>query len=110
MIAGVLTISQQVLAETTAAKFGVSSGRSTPLSTFLKLDELDYTKPQGECWLRELGGYLMRTANAAWAIAMFAITLKGSAFLVRHVGALKYVPTCQRVSRVIAATLYTAVL
>ena len=43
--AGTLTISQQAFAENTAARFDVSSGRNTPLSTGLKLEEFKRMNP-----------------------------------------------------------------
>ena len=52
--AGSLTISQQPFAENTAARFHVSSGRNTPLSTGLTLEEFDENEPVGDWPFREL--------------------------------------------------------
>ena len=57
--AGAFTFSQQAFAEKTAARFDVSSGRSTPLSTGLKLEVFDKNEPVGDCSFRELVGCLM---------------------------------------------------
>ena len=46
--AGTLTISQQAFDENTAARFDVRSGRNTPLSTGLKLEEFDKNEPVGD--------------------------------------------------------------
>ena len=51
---GTLTILQQVFAENTAARFDVSYGRNTPLSTGLKLEVFDKNEPAGDWLLREL--------------------------------------------------------
>ena len=40
-------ISQQAFAENTAARFGISYGRNKPLSTGLKLEKFDGSKPFG---------------------------------------------------------------
>ena len=61
--AGTLTISQQAFAENTAARFNVNSGRNTPLSTGLKLEEFDENEPVGDWPFRELVGCLMWLAN-----------------------------------------------
>ena len=61
--AGTLTISQQAFAENTAARFDVSSGRNTPLSTGLKLEEFNENEPVGDWPFRELVGCLMWLAN-----------------------------------------------
>ena len=61
--AGTLTISQQAFAENTATKFGVCSGRATPLPTDLKLENFDEDEPQGDWPFRELVGCLMWLAN-----------------------------------------------
>ena len=61
--AGTLKISQQFFAENTAAKFGASSGRATPLQTGPKLHEFDEDKPVGIWSFRELVGSLMWPAN-----------------------------------------------
>ena len=58
-----MTISQQAFAENSAAKFEVSSGRNTPLSTGLEHDEFDKNKPVGDWPFRELVGCLMWLAN-----------------------------------------------
>ena len=60
---GTLTTSQQASAENTAAKFGVSSGRNTTLSTCLKFVEFDKNECVGDCFFRELVGCLMWPAN-----------------------------------------------
>ena len=50
-----LTISQQAFTDNTAARFDVSvSGRNTPLSTGLKLEEFDKNEPAGDWTFREL--------------------------------------------------------
>ena len=51
--AGTLTISQQAFVENTAARFDVSSGRNTPLSTGLKLEEFNENEPVGDWPFRE---------------------------------------------------------
>ena len=61
--AGTLTISQQALAENTAARFDVSSTRNSPLSTDPKLEEFDKNGPVGDWPFRELIGCLMWLAN-----------------------------------------------
>ena len=61
--AGTLKISQQAFAENTAASFDVSSGRNTPLSTGLKLEEFNENEPVGDWPFRELVGCLMWLAN-----------------------------------------------
>ena len=58
-----MTISQQAFAENTAARFNVNSGRNTPLSTGLKLEEFDENEPVGDWPFRELVGCLMWLAN-----------------------------------------------
>ena len=58
-----MTISQQAFAENTAARFDVSSGRNTPLSTGLKLEEFNENEPVGDWPFRELVGCLMWLAN-----------------------------------------------
>ena len=58
-----MTISQQAFAENTAARFDVSSGRNTPLSTGLKLEEFNENEPVGNWPFRELVGCLMWLAN-----------------------------------------------
>ena len=68
-----LTISQQALHENTRAKLGVSSGRSAPLSTPLKLYEFDETN--GDWPFRQMR-CLMRVANAARTITRYANTQK----------------------------------
>ena len=60
---GTLTISQQAFAENTSARFGVSSGRNNPLSTGLKLEELDGNEPVGDSPFRELVWCSMWLAN-----------------------------------------------
>ena len=60
---GTLTTSQQAFAENTAARFDISSGRNTPLSTGLKLEEFDKNEPVGDWPFRELVGCLMWLAN-----------------------------------------------
>ena len=54
--AGTLTISQQSFAENTALKFGVSSGRKSPLGKGHKLEEFDAAEPEGDWHLREMVG------------------------------------------------------
>ena len=61
--AGTLTISQLAFAENTAAKFGVCSGRRTPIPTGLKLEKFDPSEPDSDRPFRELVGYLMWLAN-----------------------------------------------
>ena len=58
-----MTISQQTFAENTAARFDASSGRNTPLSTGLKLEEFDENEPVGDWPFRELLGCLLWLAN-----------------------------------------------
>lgn len=48
--AGTLT---QAFAENTVAKFGVNSGRGTPLTTGMKLEEIDANEPEGNWPFRE---------------------------------------------------------
>ena len=82
--AGTLTISQRAFAESTGAKFGVCSGRITPLPTGLKLEEFDSNEPESDWPFRELMGCLMWLANqtrpdiayALRAIARYANTPK----------------------------------
>ena len=61
--AGTLTISQQSFAENTAARFDVSSGRNTPLSIVLELEEFDKNEPVGDWPSRKLVGCLIWLAN-----------------------------------------------
>ena len=58
-----MTISQQAFAKNTAARFDVSSGRNTPLSTDLKLDGFNKNKPVGDRPFRGLVGCLMWLSN-----------------------------------------------
>ena len=44
---GTFMISQQAFAQNTAARFGISYGRNKPLSTGLKLEKFDGSKPFG---------------------------------------------------------------
>ena len=61
--ADTLTVSQQAFAENTATKFGVFSGRTTPLPTDLKLENVDGDEPQGDWLFRELVGCFMWLAT-----------------------------------------------
>ena len=54
-----LTISQQAFTENTAVRLGVSSGRNSPRSAGLKLEELDDNERVGNCQFRELVWCLM---------------------------------------------------
>ena len=82
--AGTLTISQQAFAENTSTKFGVCSGRTTPLPTDLKIENFDEDEPQGNWPFRELVGCLMwllnqtrpDVANAVRAVARYSISPK----------------------------------
>ena len=58
-----MTISQRTFAENTAARFDSSSGRNTPLSTSLKLEEFDKNEHVGDWPFRELVGCLMWLTN-----------------------------------------------
>ena len=58
-----LTISQQSLAENTAAKLGVSSGWRNPFEKDLKLAEFDKSELEGDWPFRELVGCLMWLAH-----------------------------------------------
>ena len=60
---GTLTISQQASAGNTTARFDVSFGRNTPLSTCLKLEEFDKNESVGGWLFHELVGCLMWPAN-----------------------------------------------
>ena len=57
--AGTLTISQQAFDGNTAARFDVSSGRNTPLSTGLELEEFDKNETVSGWPFRDLVGCLM---------------------------------------------------
>ena len=78
--AGTLTISQQAFTESTAARFDVSSGRNTPVSTGLKLEEFDENKAVDDWPFCELVRCLMwlakqtrlGTTKAVRAIATYA--------------------------------------
>ena len=74
--AGISTISRQAFAENTAARFDVSSGRNTPLSTGLKLEEFNENEPVGDCPFRKLMWLANQTrpdiANAVRAVARYA--------------------------------------
>ena len=88
--AGALTISQQAFAKNTAAKFDVSSGRNTPLSTGLKLEEFDKNESVGDWPFHELVGCLMwlanqtrpDIANAVRAVARYANQPRDKSFRV----------------------------
>ena len=60
---GTLTISQQAFAENAAAKFGVCSGRRTPLPTGLKLEKFDPNEPESDWPFHEPVGCLVLLAN-----------------------------------------------
>lgn len=61
--AGKLTISQQVFAESTVAKFGVTRGKSIPAVVDLKLEVFDHDEPDVDEPFRSLVGHLMWLAN-----------------------------------------------
>ena len=81
---GTLTISQRAFAENAAAKFGVCSGRRTPLPTGLKLEKFDPNEPESDWPFHEPVGCLVLLANqtrpdiayALRAIARYANTPK----------------------------------
>ena len=61
--AGTLTISQQAVAENTALKFVVSSGRRNTIEKGPNLEEFDATEPEGDWPFRQLVGCLMWLVN-----------------------------------------------
>ena len=62
-VTGLLTISQKSFAEKTVRQFGVTTGRNTPLSTDVFLEDFDENEPDGLWPFRELVGSLMWLAN-----------------------------------------------
>ena len=56
-------ISQQVLDESTVAKFGVTRGKSIPAVVDLKLEVFDHDEPDVDEPFRSLAGHLMWLAN-----------------------------------------------
>ena len=61
--AGTLTISQQVLAESTVANFGVTRGKSFPAVVDPKHELCDHDQPDVDETFRSLVGHLMWLAN-----------------------------------------------
>ena len=61
--AGTVTISQQTVAETIVAKFGVTRNKETPMVVGLRLDDFDPTEPDVDKPFRSLVGHLMCLAN-----------------------------------------------
>ena len=60
---GTIKISQQAVAESVVAKFGVTSNRDTPMSMGLKLEEFDPDEPNVTEPFRSIVGHLMWLAN-----------------------------------------------
>ena len=61
--AGTITISQQTVAETMVAKFGITRNKETPMVVGLRLDDFDPTEPDVDKPFRSLVGHLMWLAN-----------------------------------------------
>ena len=58
-----ITISQQTVAKTMVAKFGVTRNKETPMVVGLRLDDFDPTEPDVDKPFRSLVGHLMWLAN-----------------------------------------------
>ena len=62
-VLGTVTMSQQVVAETIVAKFGVTQNKETPMVVGLKLEQFNADEPDVEEPFRSLVGHLMWLAN-----------------------------------------------